>query len=107
MKKTLVFIMVGIYIPAISFAQSVAEPKDFKGFVGLLTDIINLLVYVIFALTFMAFMWGIIKTWVISGGDTESVEKGKQIMFVSVVVFTIMSTVWGILYLLKGSIFGN
>ncbi len=94
-------------MPMVSFAQSITPPRDFKGFVGIITGIIDILIYFIFALTFLAFMWGVIKAWVIGGGDTESVEKGKQVVFISIVVFTIMCTIWGILYLLKGSFFGN
>ena len=83
-----------------------AKPTDFKGLVNLTIGIMQNLVVLIFALTFITFMWGVIKGWVIQGGSEEGVENGKKIVFAGIVAFVVMSSVWGILYLLKSSLFG-
>ncbi len=92
--------------PALIHAQ-IAEPKNFKSLVNLFIGIIDQLIILVFALTFLAFMWGIIKGWIIHGGDAEGVESGKKVVFVGIIVLVIMVSVWGILNLLKSSIFGS
>jgi len=94
-------------LPLQSFAANVAAPTSFAGLVNVVTNIIGMLVVFIFSLTFLAFMWGVIKGWIINGGDTEGVESGKKVVLVGVIALVIMSSVWGILYLLKNSLFGG
>ncbi len=91
-------------LPGIAIA-AVAAPRDFKGFVGIITNIISTLVVFIFALTFLVFMWGIIKNWIMGGGDTEGVESGKKIVLTGIIALVVMSSIWGILYLLQTSFF--
>lgn len=91
--------------PALVLAAS--APKNFKGFVDILLGIMQTLVVLIFALTFLAIMWSVVKGWIIHGGDAESIESGKNVVFVGVVSLVIMSSIWGILYLLRSSIFGS
>lgn len=108
MKKS--FISTGItlmFTPLIAFGAYVAPPRDFKGLVDIFLNIINILVVLIFTLTFIVFMWGIIKGWIVGGGDTEGVENGKQVLLTGVIALVIMSSVWGILYLLRSSLFGG
>jgi hypothetical protein len=98
-------------LPLLSFlapllVSAAQAPTDFKSFLGIFTGIIDILVPFIFALTFLTIMWGVIKAWVIGGGATESVEKGKSIAIVGVIGFVIMLSIWGILNLLRTSIFG-
>ena len=97
--------MLLIVLPLLSDAQAVRAPRDFKGFVQILTDIMETLVILIFALTFIVFTWGLIKSWIIKGGDSEGVEEGKKIVLTGVIVLVIMTAFWGILNLLKSSLF--
>jgi uncharacterized membrane protein len=91
--------------PLVSLAASVASPKSFKGLVGLVTNVIGTLIVLIFALTFLAFMWGIIRTWIIGAGNAEDIESGKKIALTGVIVLVVMSSLWGILYLFQSSLF--
>ncbi len=93
--------------PFISQAATVAPPRDFRGLVSIITNIISTLIIVIFALTFLAFVWGIIKGWIIQGGDPEGVESGKKVVVAGIVAFVVMCSLWGILYLLQNSLFGR
>jgi hypothetical protein len=83
-----------------------ATPTDFKSLLGNLTGIINILIPLLFALTFLTVMWGIIKAWIMGDATSEDVEKGKRIAFIGIIVLAVMSAIWGILSLLKEGLFG-
>ncbi|MFZ2253086.1 MAG: hypothetical protein WAW13_02825 [Minisyncoccia bacterium] len=89
-----------------SAAVAVTAPTSFKSLVVLITGIIGKLILLIFALTFLAFMWGVIKGWVIQGGNEEGIESGKKVVFAGIVGFVVMVSVWGILKMLQSSLFG-
>ena len=103
MRYFLTILLAGV--PAITSAAT-SGPKNFKGFVDIILDINQTLVYLIFALTFIVLAWAIINTWILHAGDEASVEKGKKIITVGIVVLVIMSGIWGILALLRSGIFG-
>lgn len=91
-------------LPLVTSAKA---PEDFKGLVGVIVGIIDPLIILIFALTFLALMWGIIKTWIIGGGDTEKVESGKKLIITGVIALVVMSSIWGIVQLLQSSLIGG
>jgi hypothetical protein len=88
------------------FAANVTPPTDFKSFLGVLNGIIDILIPLIFALTFLTIAWGVIKAWIMGDASSENVEKGKQIALVGVIALVLMSAIWGILRLLQVGIFG-
>lgn len=102
---TQLLLVLYILLPTVSYGATVAAPSNFKGFVSIVTGLMGQLVTIIFALTFLAFMWGIIKGWIIGGGNAESVESGKKVVVASVVAFVVMISVWGIVSLLRVSLF--
>ncbi len=93
-------------LPYISEAYTVTTPTDFKSFLNLFNNIIAILIPFIFALTFLTIMWGTLRAWVMGEGSSEDIEKGKKIAFVGIIALVVMSSIWGILSLLKVSIFG-
>lgn len=94
-----------LIIPHDAFAAT--APTDFKSLVNLIIDFIELLIVLIFALTFVVFMWGIIKEWIIGGSDEEGVKNGKNLVMAGIIAFVVMSSVWGIVYLFQSSLFGG
>lgn len=90
-----------------AFALAATAPTSFKTFVEMLVDLIELLIYVVFALTFLVFAWGMIRGWIIGGGDAKSVESGKNMLFAGIIALVVMSAVWGMVYILKASLFGE
>ena len=70
----------------------------------MIIDFISLLIPIIFALTVLVLSWGIIKAWVIGGGDESSVAEGKQIAIAGVVALVVMIGVWGIVAVLRTSL---
>ena len=98
------FLAILLLLPIFAFAQG--APTTFSSFVGTITGLIQTLIVVIFALTFLVIIWTVVKTWILSGGDETEVEKGKYTVTSGVVVLVIMSGIWGILALLRRGIFG-
>lgn len=92
--------------PFVTDAANVAAPKNFKEFLDIFNGIIKILIPFIFALTFITIIWGVIRAWVMGEGSPDDIEKGKKIVFVGVIALVVMTSIWGILALLKLSIFG-
>lgn len=67
--------------------------------------IINLLIPAIFAVVFLVLVWKVIDAWVINGADEKKRAEGRQLLIVAVVVFVIMVSTWGIISLLRSSLF--
>ncbi len=78
-------------------------PTNFTELVQFFIGFISLLVPIIFALTIIVLSWGVIKAWIINGGDSKSVEDGKKIALVGIVALVVMVGVWGILAILQSS----
>ena len=79
--------------------------NSFSDLVVKFIEIISMLVPVVFALTFLVIVWGIIKAWIINAGDENSVAEGKNIAIVGTIGLVFMFGIWGILSILKASIF--
>jgi hypothetical protein len=105
MKKFFTHSSMWACTPLLALA-AVQPPTDFKSFLGLLTGLINIIVPIIFALTFITIAWGVIRAWIMGDASSDDIERGKKVAFVGVIALTIMLTIWGILRLLKASLFG-
>jgi len=92
-------------LPEIVFGAT--APTDFKSFVGLIVDILATLVVLVFALTFLAFIWGVVKSWIIQGGSAEGVKSGKNVVLIGIITLAIMVAIWGIIAMLQSSLFGS
>ncbi len=103
MRKILA-VLISVVTPLITYGANVASPKDFKGLVAIFTNIIGTLVILTFALTFLAFMWGVVKGWIIHGGESDGIETGKNVVLTSIIALVVMSSIWGILRLLQASL---
>jgi hypothetical protein len=80
-------------------------PTTFTELVDTFLSIITSLVYFIFAITFLFFVWQMIKMWIIGGGDEKSVADGKQVLLATIIGLVVMSGLWGILTLLRSGLF--
>ena len=81
--------------------------SNFASMVGQFIELISMIVPILFALVIVYLSWGIIKAWVINGGDEASVEEGKKVALVGVIALVFMFGIWGILALLQASIFNG
>lgn len=83
-----------------------AAPQTFGQVVNLLLWYLQLLIPVIFALTFIVLSWGIVKSWIMNDGNAEKVGEGKTLVLWGIIGLLVMSGIWGILALLRNSFFG-
>ena len=84
---------------ASTFAQFVGSGST--GIIG----IINLVIVpVIFALAFLAFIWGVVKYFFINGGDEKGREEGKQFILWGLLGLVVLFSVWGLVNLLLSTL---
>jgi hypothetical protein len=81
-------------------------PTDFSSLVNFFIDIINTIIPVLFAVVFVYVVWKIIDAWVIHADDEGKREEGKQLVMVAVLVLVLMISAWGIVAMIKQSVFG-
>ncbi len=70
------------------------------GVAGVAITIINIingvLVPLLFAISFLMFLYGIAKAYILSPGDEEAVKNGHKILLWGLIGFAVMISVWGL-----------
>jgi len=72
-----------------------------NNFIGL----INLVIPLIFAVVFIVIIWKIIDAWILNADNDTKRAEGRQLIIVAVIVFVIMLSAWGIVSILRSSLF--
>ena len=80
-------------------------PTTFAELVAFFLDLINQIIPLLMGAVFVYLIWKLIDAWIIHADDTSKVEEGKTIVITGVIVFVIMVSIWGILSLLRRSLF--
>ena len=86
------------FLPAFLFAQV----NDVSSAFASIKDLIKTLLYIAYSLVFLAFFWALLKYM-----NTDSDEKKKSAinaMIVSISIIFIMTSIWGIVKLLQGTL---
>lgn len=81
-------------------------PTNYRDLVLLIIDFINILIPTLFAFLFLYFIWKMVDSWIIGAGDQTKRDAGKQYALAAVVAFVLMVSAWGIVTLIKESLFG-
>ena len=85
-------------------ATCTAGTGNIQQFLGFLTCLIdNSIIPFIFALAVLAFIWGALNYFLLSGGEEEKRSKGKQFMIWGIIALTVMMCVWGLVGILGGT----
>lgn len=64
-------------------------------------DFINgTVIYLLFALAFIFFLWGVFKYFILGGASDETREEGKKFIVWGIVALAVMVSVWGLVNLL-------
>jgi hypothetical protein len=82
-------------------------PTTFAQLVDLFLRFINYLVPLLFAVVFVYVIWKLIDAWVINAGDEKKQAEGRTLALVAVIVFVLMLSTWGIVTLVRNSLFGT
>ena len=84
---------------------ALAAPATFKDFVTLLVDIINVsIIPLIFAITLVAFLWGVFQ-YMFFPDSEEKKQKGKQVIVWGIIALAIMVSVWGLVNIVYNTFF--
>lgn len=80
-------------------------PTTFQGLVSFIVGFINILIPALFGVLFLYIVWKIIDAWVLHAGDQTKREEGKRLVVTAVLVLVLMISTWGIVAMIKNSIF--
>lgn len=79
----------------------------FSDLVDLFISLLNQVVILIFSLTFLFILWKVTDTWILNAGDETKRTAGKQVVITATWVLLIMVGIWGVLAILRASIFNS
>jgi len=80
------------------------QGRSLNGFVDVVVGFINDLVVILMAASLLVFFWGM-AMFILKAGDAGEHKKGRDLMFWGIIVFFVMSSVWGIIRVIGDSIF--
>ena len=63
----------------------------------------NLLIPIVFALALLYFFWGL-ATYILSSGDPEKKEEGRNKMVWGIVALFVMASIWGLVNFLQDAL---
>jgi hypothetical protein len=101
MKK---FALAGIALafPFLAFAQTVTSLQSLASFVINLIN--NVATPLVFAVSFIVFIWGVFTYFIAGGHDPLKQKTGRLFMIYGIVGFALMVSVWGLVHILTGTI---
>lgn len=82
-----------------TFAQYVGGGS--KGVIGLLNTVV---VPIIFALAFIAFIWGVVNYFFLHGSDEGKRAEGRQFILWGILGMAVLFSVWGFVRLLLSTL---
>lgn len=82
-----------------TFAQFVGSGNT--GVIGVFNTI---LIPVIFAFAFAAFVWGVVKYFILHPGDEEKREEGRQFVLWGVLAMALLFSIWGLVNMLLSTL---
>ncbi len=80
-------------------------PRNFAELVDLFLGMISLVIPFLFSLALLFIIWRIVDAWVLHANEPAKIEEGKKYAIWGVLVLVVMSSVWGIIALLRSSVF--
>ena len=79
----------------------------FADLIDLFLDIIyNSLIPLIIVVIFVVLAWKLIDMFIINAADEQARTNGKRTIIIAVLVMVVVLSIWGILNLLRATVFG-
>jgi len=100
MKKLISISAAGAFaLPLVARAQSFNGSVLGEYLASIVGFINDYLIPFIWAIAFVAFIWGVFQYFIAGGANEEQRDKGKQLIFWGVIGFVVMICLWGIVNL--------
>jgi hypothetical protein len=104
MKKTIAALLAAFALPVFSYAQGVGVAlTNLQNLILKISQIINILIPITFAIALLAFFYGLIR-YILAAGSEEAKESGRRIMIGGIIALFVMSAIWGIVRLLANTV---
>lgn len=87
------------------FAQSCGGQRDLRQIICTIADIFGYGITLAFSLALMFFFWGAAQ-FIFSAGDVKAISEGKYKIFWGAVVLFVLSSVWGLVRIIRVTFFG-
>lgn len=91
--------------PGLLDNRTLSEAETFGDVVSIFVSLINAAIPALLALMLLFIIWKAVDMWVINAGDEQKVTEGKQLIITSVIVMVVISSLWGLVALLRNSFF--
>lgn len=101
MKKTTALVLAALVAPAFAFAQTINSVQSLAQWI--ITFINTIAVPLVFAISFIVFIWGVAETFILGRGNEEKAAEGRSLIIWGIVGFVAMVAVWGLVNILLGS----
>jgi len=100
------YAMLILLMPIVTSAQQYfGEVDTFFTNIGGFID--NILIPLLFTLALLVFVFGMFKYFILGGGNEAEREKGKQLITYAIIGFVLMVSIWGIVNIIAGGLFGT
>lgn len=95
-----------LVFPGVVLAQPQEPPTTFSGLVGMIVDLINLAIPLLFGVVFVYLVWKMFDSWVLHAGDEGKRAEGRQYALTAVIVVVLMISAWGVVLMIRQSLLG-
>lgn len=103
MYKILYSFPLSAFLPTVLFAAG--QPTTLTVFSKTIVKLADDIAGILFALAFIGFLWGLLKV-VTHGGSGEKKQDGMRTMTNGLIGLFVIAGLWGILYVVKRTLFG-
>ncbi len=83
----------------------VITPRSLVDFICIAIDWVQTAMPIVAALALVMFFWGLAK-YIVKAGSEDAHEEGREIMKWGIVALFVLVSIWGIIALISGDIFG-
>jgi len=80
---------------------------SFADLVSFAVGILGSVVPVMFGLVLVILIWKVADTWILNAADSQKRESGRQFVIAGILALVVMSSLWGIVALVKTALVGG
>lgn len=96
--KKLVFFGTFLLVPMFASAQAIRDVEDLgQKFIDLINGVA---IPLLFAVSFLVFIYGVFKYFIAGGGSEEARSEGQKLILYGIIGFFLMVAVWGFVNIL-------